>query len=101
MTWSESFAFLTTGCLLNASSAGPVAAQTKSGPLIPASQKSRSCWVMFSRISLRTAASQPGRAGPRFLQTSQTDEASAAEVIARVLVPISVWMGQEPFDDEP
>ena len=33
-----SFAFLTTGCWLYASSAGPVAAQTKSGPRMPASQ---------------------------------------------------------------
>ena len=38
MSLPGSFAFLTTGCLLYASIAGPVAAQTKSGPRIPASQ---------------------------------------------------------------
>ena len=41
----------TTGCLLKASSAGPVAAHTKSGPRMFASQKSRSLVVMLACIS--------------------------------------------------
>ena len=53
-------ALRTTGWRLNASSAGPVVAHTKSGPRMPASQKSRSRSVTFSRISTSTVPSQPG-----------------------------------------
>ena len=101
MNWFGSFAFLTTGCLLKASSAGPVAAHTKSGPRIPASQKSRSCCVIFSRISLSTVLSQPGRAAERFLQTIQTDEDRAADPSERVRLLISVWIGQDPSTTKP
>src|SRR3972149_98258 len=80
-----SLAFLTTGCLLYASSAGPVAAHTKSGPRMPASQKSRRRSAIFSRISSRTRLSQPGLAvSGRFLQTNQTEEERAAEDRERV-----------------
>ena len=78
MSWFGAFAFLTAGYLLNASSAGPVAAHTKSGPRMPASQKSRSFPEMFSRISPRTLLSQPGRRFLRLRQTSQMDDASEA-----------------------
>src|SRR5262245_40530249 len=50
---------------------------------------------MLARMSSRTRLSQPGRAvSGRFLQTSQTDEARADEARARVLLTISVWIGQ-------
>src|SRR5579871_5459391 len=50
---------------------------------------------MLARISSSTRLSQPGRAfAGRFLQTSQTEDASAAEDRARVRFPISVWIGQ-------
>jgi len=62
MSRSGWLAFFTTGCLLYASRAGPVAAQTKSGPRIPASQKSRNLRPMLSRIPSSTRVSQPGRA---------------------------------------
>jgi CRISP-associated protein Cas1 len=47
----------TIGCLLYASSAGPVAAHRKSGPLIPASQKRCICSVMLARIEASTKRS--------------------------------------------
>ena len=63
---------------------------------MPASQNVRSCVWIRSRISLSTALSQPGLPGARFLQTNQTDEARDAVVMAFVLAPRSVWIGQEP-----
>jgi len=52
---------------------------------MPASQKSRSLVVMLASISLSTCVSQPARAsGSRFLQTSQTEDESAAEASERV-----------------
>ena len=60
-------AFLTTGCLLKASSAGPVAAHTKSGPRMPASQKSWSCFVMFVRMSLKNGVVPTGTGRWAFL----------------------------------
>ena len=90
MSWLGALAFFTTGYLLNASRAGPVAAHTKSGPRMPASQKSRSLPVMFARMSSRTLLSHPGRAAARFLQTIHTDDDRAAEEIARLRFPRSV-----------
>src|SRR5205807_10517209 len=90
-TCPGSSAFLTTGCLLYASKAGPVADHTKSGPRIPASQKSRSFCVIFSCISSSTRLSHPKRAhSGRFLQTSHTEDDKAADESARVRLPISV-----------
>ena len=83
-------AFFTTGYFANASSAGPVAAHTKSGPRMPATQKSRSCCVMFARISASTAVSQPARAAGRLRQTIQMEDARAADCMARVLASRSV-----------
>ena len=68
---------------------------------MPASQKSRSLSVMFARISSRTPLSQPGRTAARFLQTIHTDDDRAADAIARLRFPRSVWMGHEPFTTKP
>ena len=93
---------LTDGYLLNDSNAGPVAAQTKSGPLMPASQKSRRRSVMFVRICASTRASQPGRTPTaRFLQTSQMEDDNAAEDSDRWRFCISVWIGHEPTTTKP
>ena len=93
-------AFLTTGCRLNASSTGPVAAHTKSGPRMPASQKSRRRSTMCSCISASTLPSQPGRAvAGRFLQTSQMEEERRAP--PATLFCISVRIGQEPSTTKP
>src|SRR5260370_23530195 len=97
-----SLAFLTIGCLLYASSAGPVAAHTKSGPRIPASQKPRRRWRTLERISSSTLLSHPGRAkGLRFLQTSHTDDASADDDCALILLASSFWIGQLPSTTKP
>ena len=57
--------------------------------------------AMFSRISLRTVVSQPGRAGGRFWQTIQTDDERAADAKARVLrLLISVLNWPGTVDDE-
>src|SRR5271157_568078 len=82
-------AFLTSGCLLNASKAGPVAAHTKSGPRMPSRQKVAKWVVMFSRISFRTFVSHPtGASAGRFLHTSQTDDDRAADWSDRVRLVI-------------
>src|SRR4051812_3367591 len=50
---------------------------------------------MLCRISSRTRLSQPGRAvSERFLQTSQTEEASDARPMLRMPPRISVAIGQ-------
>src|SRR5207244_2552628 len=94
--------FLTTGWRLYASRAGPVAAHTKSGPRIPASQYSRRQTLMLVRMSSNTRLSQPGRASSgRSRQTSQTEDERAAEESDRLRATRSVWMGQLPSTTKP
>src|SRR5690554_4444359 len=62
---------------------------------MPASQKARSFSAIFDFISSSTLLSQPARAAAeRFLQTSHSEDESAAEERARLRVTFSVWMGQ-------
>src|SRR2546421_9513941 len=57
---------------------------------------------MFFCISSSTRLSHPGLAfSGLFLHTNQTEDASAADDSARVLFPISVWIGQLPSTTNP
>src|SRR5437867_614509 len=57
---------------------------------------------MLERISWMTLLSHPGRAvSGRFLQTSQTEDARDAELRARPLLLISVWIGHEEVATKP
>ena len=87
----------------NLNSQGPVAARRN---LDLECQRPRtrasSVWIPLKHFCRGHVLSQQGRAiSGRFLQTSQTDEASAAEDKARVRLAISVWIGQLPSTTNP
>ena len=85
------FAFFTMGCLLYASERRPRRRPHKIGSVNVSIPEIPEFLTDVVRISSNTLLSHPGReSAGRFLHTSHTDEASAADEIARILLVCSV-----------